>query len=189
MESTTEALSMVLEMRDSYTAGHQRRVADLACTMWDRMAAPKDAREGLRIAGLLHDLGKIRVPAEILSKPSRLSSGEMSLVREHAVSGWEVLRRVDFPWPVATMVRQHHERLDGSGYPDGLKDGDILRESCVLGVADVVEAMSSHRPYRPALGVEAALAEIQKGRGILYCPNAVDACVQVFREDGYVLPT
>ncbi len=188
LESTTMALSMVLEKRDSYTAGHQRRVTDLALTLWDRLAAPREARDGLRIAGLLHDLGKIQVPAEILSKPARLSPAEFALIREHAASGWEVLRQVEFPWPVATIVRQHHERLDGSGYPDGLKSGEILLEAQVLGVADVVEAMSSHRPYRPALGIEVALAEVLRGRGTLYGPAIVDTCIKVFREEGYLLP-
>ncbi len=189
LESTTLALSMAVEMRDPYTSGHQRRVTDLSCAVWDRLSLPREARDGLRVAGLLHDLGKIRVPADILSKPTRLSAAEMALIREHPVAAWEILKLVEFPWPVATIVRQHHERLDGSGYPDGLKDRDILRESCVLAVADVVEAMASHRPYRAALGIDMALAEIQKGRGAPYWPDAVDACVQVFREDGYVLAT
>jgi len=189
LESTTQALSMAMEKRDPYTAGHQRRVTDLACAVWDRLGLPRPARDGLRMAGMLHDLGKINIPADILSKPSRLSTAEFALIREHPVSAWEILRLVEFPWPVATIVRQHHERLDGTGYPDGLKDGDILRESCVLGVADVVEAMASHRPYRAALGIDAALAEITRGRGTAYWPDAVDACVQLFREAGYVLPT
>ena len=187
LENTTLALSMAIEMRDPYTAGHQRRVTDIACAIWDRLSAPREARKGLRIAGMLHDLGKIRVPADILSKPTRLSAAEFALIREHPASAWEILRLVEFPWPVATIVRQHHERLDGTGYPDGLKGEDILRESCVLGVADVVEAMASHRPYRPALGIDAALAEIQRGRGTAYWPDAVDACVALFREDGFAL--
>jgi HD-GYP domain-containing protein (c-di-GMP phosphodiesterase class II) len=156
--------------------------------VWDRLSLPPEARKGLRVAGLLHDLGKIRVPSDILSKPTRLSTAEFALIKEHPVAAWEILKLVRFPWPVATIVRQHHERLDGSGYPDGLKDEAILRESCVLAVADVVEAMASHRPYRPALGIDAALAEIGRGRGTVYWPDAVDACVRLFREDGYVLP-
>lgn len=189
LDSTTLALSMALEMRDPYTGGHQRRVTDLACAIWDRLALPLDAREGLRLAGMLHDLGKIKVPAEILSKPSILSSVELALIREHSVSAWEILRLVEFPWPVATIVRQHHERLDGSGYPDGLKADAILKEANVLAVADVVEAMASHRPYRPARGIDAALAEIQRGSGTAYWSDAVDACVHLFREDGYQLPS
>lgn len=187
LESTTLALSMALEKRDPYTAGHQRRVTDLACAIWDKLAMPAEAREGLRIAGMLHDLGKINVPADILSKPSKLSAAEFALIKEHPVSAWEILRLVEFPWPVATIVRQHHERLDGTGYPDGLKDGDILPESSILSVADVVEAMASHRPYRPALGIEVALAEIERGRGTAYRADAVDACLQIFK-DGYILP-
>jgi HD-GYP domain-containing protein (c-di-GMP phosphodiesterase class II) len=153
------------------------------------MGLPPEARDGLRMAGLLHDLGKIKVPADILTKPTRLSTAEFDLIKEHPVAAWEVLRLLDFPWPVATIVRQHHERLDGSGYPDHLKDGEILQEARILGVADVVEAMASHRPYRPALGIDVALAEIERGRGRIYCERAADACLAVFREDGFVLPT
>jgi putative nucleotidyltransferase with HDIG domain len=189
LESTTLALSMALDMRDPYTGGHQRRVTILACAIWDRMGLPREARDGLRIAGLLHDLGKIKVPADILTKPTRLSAAEFDLIKEHSVAAWEVLRVLDFPWPVADIVRQHHERLDGSGYPDHLKGDAILPEARVLGVADVVEAMASHRPYRAALGIDAALAEIRRGRGIVYSPEVADACMTVFREDGFVLPT
>lgn len=188
LEATAEALSMALEMRDPYTAGHQRRVTALACAISERMNLPTGAREGLRIAGLLHDLGKIRVPADILTKPSRLTAPEFSLIKEHPVSAWEILRVVDFPWPVADIVRQHHERLDGSGYPDGLEGDSIGPEARILGVADVVEAMASHRPYRAALGIDVALEEILLGRGTRYCPGAVDACVALFREEGYALP-
>jgi response regulator RpfG family c-di-GMP phosphodiesterase len=189
LESTTLCLSMAMEMRDPYTAGHQRRVTDLACAIWDSMSLSREGRDGLRIAGMLHDLGKIQIPADILSKPSLLSKAEFSLIQEHPISAWEILRLAEFPGPVATIVRQHHERLDGTGYPDGLKGGDILRESCVLAIADVVEAMASHRPYRAALGIDAALAEIQRGRGTAYSVDTVDACLRLFREDGYVLPT
>jgi len=189
LESTTLCLAMAMEKRDPYTAGHQRRVTALACAIWDRLSLPREARDGLRVAGMLHDLGKLQIPADILSKPTRLSKAEFSLIQEHPMSAWEILRLAEFPWPVATIVRQHHERLDGTGYPDGLKDGDILRESCILAIADVVEAMASHRPYRAALGIDAALAEIQRGRGTAYWADAVDACVKAFREDGYVLPT
>ncbi len=188
LNSTTTALSMALEMRDSYTAGHQRRVTDLACAIWDKMQLPREEREGLRIAGMLHDLGKIKVPSDILTKPSRLSPAEVALIQEHPGAAWEILRLVHFPWPVAEIVRQHHERLDGSGYPDGTIGDHILTEACVLGVADVVEAMASHRPYRPALGIAAALSEIAQGRGTRYRTDVVDACTSLFIDDGFSLP-
>jgi PAS domain S-box-containing protein len=188
LESTTSALSMAIEMRDPYTAGHQRRVADLACRMWNRLGYSSESCEGLRIAALLHDLGKLRIPTDILTKPTVLSKAELALINEHALAGWDILRFVEFPWPVATIVRQHHERLDGSGYPDGLRGSEILKESSVLAVADVVEAMASHRPYRSTLGLDAALVEISNGSGSLYSPEAVQACIALFREDGYWLP-
>jgi putative nucleotidyltransferase with HDIG domain len=187
LTSTAEALSMAVGMRDPYTGGHQRRVTALACAIWDRLGLSADAREGLRMAGLLHDLGKLRVPTDILSKPTRLSPAEFALIREHCVAGWEILRCVDFPWPVADIVVQHHERPDGSGYPAGLLGDEILLEALVIGVADVVEAMASHRPYRPALGIQAALDEVEAGRGTRYRADIVDACVAVF-STGFVLP-
>jgi HD-GYP domain-containing protein (c-di-GMP phosphodiesterase class II) len=186
--STSEALALALEMRDPYTAGHQRRVTALACAIWDRLGLGADGRDGLRIAGMLHDLGKLKIPADILTKPTRLSRAEFELVKEHPLAAWEILRVLDFPWPVADIVRQHHERVDGSGYPDGLGLDAIRTEARVLGVADVVEAMASHRPYRAALGIGAALEEIRAGRGARYCPDTVDACIAVFLEDGFVLP-
>lgn len=188
LESTTLALSTAMEMRDPYTAGHQRRVTSLACKIWDQLGLPSEARDGLRMAGLLHDIGKIRVPSDILSKPVRLSRVEFALIQEHPVTAWEILRLVEFPWPVAQIVRQHHERLDGRGYPDGLTTSKILMEARVLGVADVVEAMASHRPYRPALGIEAALEEIEGGKGTVYWDDAVDACLYAFRKGGYQFP-
>lgn len=187
MEGTTQTLSMALEIRDPHTAGHQRRVAELACAIWDRLGLPEERREGLRIAALLHDLGKLAIPADILSKPSKLNAIERALVQQHSVAGWDVLRLVEFPWPIATMVRQHHERQDGSGYPDGLRGDEILMESSVLAVADVVEAMASHRPYRAAICIAKVLEEVSHGRGKLYRPEVVDACLQVFGE-GYLLP-
>ncbi len=188
LESTTTALSMAIEMRDPYTAGHQRRVADLACRIWNKLGLPGEACEGLRIAALLHDLGKLRIPTDILTKPTQLSQAEMALIREHALAGWDILRLVEFPWPVATIVRQHHERLDGTGYPDGLRGAEILREACVLAVADVVEAIASHRPYRATLGLDAAMEEITKGCGIFYSSDIVEACKVLFIDEGYVLP-
>ncbi len=188
LESTTLSLSMAMEMRDPYTAGHQRRVTGLACAIWDRLGLPMEAREGLRMAGLLHDIGKIRVPSDILSKPAGLSKAEFALIREHPVTAWEILQLVEFPWPVAQIVRQHHERIDGNGYPDNLTINEILPEARVLGVADVVEAMASHRPYRPALGIDAALDEIERGKGTLYWEDAVEACLFVFRDAEYRFP-
>ncbi len=191
VENTTQALSRALEIRDPYTAGHQRRVTHLSCAIHDRLGAQRrlspQGRDGLRIAGLLHDLGKLAIPAEILAKPARLSSVEVSLIRAHPVIGWEILSGLDFGWPVAEIVRQHHERWDGTGYPDGLKREEIRLEARILGVADVLEAMASHRPYRPALGVEVALEEIRKGSGTAFDPEVVAACLSVFLEDGYVL--
>ena len=188
LEDSIQAIAATVEMRDPYTAGHERRVAELAVAIATEMDLPPFMVEGIRFGGMIHDLGKIQVPAEILSKPSRLSPAEFALIKGHAQSGYDILKAIDFPWPVAEMARQHHERLDGSGYPQGLKGDDILLEARVLAVADTVEAMSSHRPYRPGLGVDAALAEIEKGRGKVYDAFVVDACLRLFREKAYRLP-
>ena len=185
--ATIEALAATAEARDPYTAGHQRRVANLARAIATEMGLPKDDIEGIRMAGAIHDIGKIRVPTEILNRPGKIQELEMTLIRMHPEVGFEILKRIDFPWPVAQIELQHHERLDGSGYPQGLKDGEILIQARVIAVADVVEAMTSHRPYRPGLGIDAALAEIEKNRGILYDPGAVDACLRLFREEGFQL--
>ena len=163
-------------------AAHQRGVADLAQAIARRMALTEERIEGIRLAALVHDLGKISTPAEILAKPTRLTEMEMSLIRIHPRSGYEILKRVQFPWPIAQVILQHHERDNGSGYPLGLSGPDILLEAKIMGVADVVEAMCSHRPYRPALGIEKALTEIRKNRGTLYDPGAVDACLAYFNE-------
>jgi HD-GYP domain-containing protein (c-di-GMP phosphodiesterase class II) len=144
--------------------------------------------EGIKVAGYLHDIGKISIPSEILVKPGRLNATEYALVQGHAQASYDVLKHVEFPWPVATIALQHHERLDGSGYPNGLKVDEILLESRIMAVADVVEAMASHRPYRPGLGVEKALAELERGRGSAYDPDVVDICLRLFRELGFVLP-
>jgi len=188
MRGTVAVIGTIGELRDPYTHGHERRVGELAAAMAAEMGIDAGRVEGLRIAGYLHDVGKIGVPAEILVKPTRLSRPEFELVKEHAQKGYEILRNVQFPWPVAQVAWEHHERLDGSGYPRGLKAGEISLEARILAVADTVEAMASHRPYRPALGIEAALAEIEKHRGITYDADAVDACLRLFREKGYVLP-
>ena len=187
LRETIQAISMTVEARDPYTAGHQRRVADLSAAMAAEIGLPPDAIEGMRMAGLIHDLGKILVPAEILNKASRLTEIEFNLVKTHSQSGYDILKGIEFPWPIARMVLEHHERVDGSGYPNGLTGDALLLESRILAVADVVESMASHRPYRPAIGLEPALEEIVSNRGVLYDPEAVDACVNVFRK-GYTLP-
>lgn len=179
LEQTVYALAAAVEMRDPYTAGHQRRVADLATAIADEMDLPEDRSRGVRMAGLIHDVGKIHIPAEILSKPTRLTEAEWSMIKTHPQVGYDILKEIEFPWPVARIVLQHHERFNGSGYPQGLSDKEILLEARILGVSDVVEAMASHRPYRPAHAVEEALGEIRENRGILYDPEAVDACLEV----------
>lgn len=183
-----DALSSAVELRDPYTSGHQRRVAELACAIAEEMGLSAEQVKVIRVAALLHDIGKaLFVPIEILSKPGKLTDLEMALIREHPKAGYEILKRVEFPWPVAEIVYQHHERLDGSGYPRGLKGEEILLEAKIIAVADVVEAMSSHRPYRPALGVDEALAEIRKNAGNLYDPEVVEACERVFAK-GFTFP-
>jgi PAS domain S-box-containing protein/putative nucleotidyltransferase with HDIG domain len=182
LEQTVYALAATVEMRDLYTAGHQRRVANLAYAMAREMGLPADQARGVYMAGLIHDIGKIQIPAEILSKPTPLTEVEWGLIEVHPQMGYDILNGVDFPWPVAQIVVQHHERLDGSGYPHGLSGEGILLEARILAVADVVEAMSSHRPYRPAHTLTEALEEIRGKRGTLYEPHAVDACLEVVAE-------
>jgi len=185
LEETVRAIALTVEMRDPYTAGHQRRVADLATAIATQLGLPVEQVHGIHLAGVVHDLGKINIPAEILSKPGKISEMEFGLIKTHPQAGYDILKDINFPWPIAQMVLQHHERLDGSGYPQGLKGDAILLEARILSVADVVEAMSSHRPYRPGLGIEVALAEITKQRGIYFDPSVVDACLAVFREQHY----
>jgi HD-GYP domain-containing protein (c-di-GMP phosphodiesterase class II) len=185
---TVEAISSLVEYRDPYTAGHERRVALLACAIGAEMGLPEKTIEGLRVIGYLHDIGKIALPAELLSKPIKLSKIEHQLIQVHPQTALEILGNLQFPWPVAQVILQHHERVDGSGYPQGLKGEAILPEARIIAVADVVEAMSSHRPYRPGLGIEAALSEIERGRGTLYDPDVADACLRLFREGGYQIP-
>ncbi len=188
LTGTVEAIGLTTEMRDPYTAGHQRRVTALAVAIAEKLGLGGDAIDGIRAAGLMHDIGKMSVPAEILSKPSELTEVEMSLIREHPVVAYDILKSVVFPWPVAEIVLQHHEWLDGTGYPRGLKGGEIRREARILTVADTVEAMASHRPYRPARGIEIALEEIEEYRGKRFDPDAVDACVSLFRDEGFKFP-
>ena len=181
LESVT-AIAATVEMRDPYTSGHQRRVAALAVAIGRRLGRSADDLEGLRIAAVMHDLGKIRVPAEILSKPGRLDNEEFNLIKTHARASYDILKNIHFPWPIAEIVLQHHERLDGSGYPQGLKGNQIIPEARILIVADVVESMSTPRPYRKALGINAAIQEIEAGKGKKYDPDVVDACLAVCRE-------
>lgn len=186
--ATVQAMAKAVEARDPYTSGHQRRVADLARSIAHEMGLSAEQIDGIRVAGIIHDIGKMSVPSSILSKPSRLTEVEFELIQTHAEAGHQILKDLDFPWPIATIIRQHHERMNGSGYPRGLLGDEILVEARILAVADVVEAMASHRPYRPTLGLEKALEEIAGGRGTLYDPEVVAACMRLFRERGYNLP-
>lgn len=186
LEATIHAMAVTVELRDPYTAGHQRRVADLAYAIALEMNLEESRLTGLRMASTIHDLGKISIPSEILTKPTKLTYIEFEIVKTHAQAGYDILKDIDFPWPIARIVHEHHERMDGSGYPNGLKGEDILLESKILTVADVVEAMVSHRPYRAALGVEQALGEIIKNRGILYDEDVVDSCLKLFEEKRFI---
>lgn len=180
--ATIQAMAQTVEVRDPYTAGHQRRVADLARAIATNMGLTADQIDGIRMAGAIHDIGKISVPAEILSKPGVLTPIEFSLIKTHSQIGYEILKDIEFPWDIARMVLQHHERMDGSGYPNGLSGEDIMLEARIIAVADVVEAMASHRPYRPAVGMDKALDEISTRRGQIYDPAVVDACLRLFYE-------
>lgn len=188
MRGTLQAVSKMVEMRDPYTAGHERRVGLIASALARELGWSAERCDNLEMLGLVHDIGKIAVPSEILTKPTRLSRLEMGLMQGHAEAGYDILKDVPFPTPVAEIILQHHERLDGSGYPRGLKGDAILPEARVLAVADVIESISSHRPYRPALGVDAALEELQSHAGTLYDPDVVNVAVRLIRQQGYVLP-
>ena len=185
LRGATQAMALTVETRDPYTAGHQRRVADLARATAKEMGFPRDKITGIRMAGALHDIGKIAIPSEILSKPGRLNGTEFELIKNHPKVGYDILKSIKFPWPVAQIVLQHHERMDGSGYPQALSGEDILSEARILGVADVVEAMASHRPYRAALGIDKALEEISINRGKLYDVEVVNGCLKVFKDKGF----
>lgn len=187
MLNTAYAAAAMLDLRDPYTAGHQRRVGSLASAIGRQMGFSEDEQEGLNLIGCIHDVGKITVPTDILNKPGELSPLEYELIKEHARTGFQVLSNYEMPWPVAEIVYQHHERLDGSGYPRGLRGEQISIETCIISVADVVEAMMTHRPYRPSLGLKAALDEITMNRGTLYHPKVVDVCVALFMEQDYQL--
>lgn len=187
LEGTIHALASTVEKRDPYTAGHQQRVSNLACAIAREMDLPGETINGIRMVGFIHDLGKIYVPAEILNKPGTLTEVESTLIRTHAKVGYDILKTVEFPWPIAEVIVQHHERLDGSGYPFGLSGKEILLEAKIIAVADAIEAIASHRPYRPALGLERALEEVSEKKGILYDPEVVDVCIRLFNEKGYHL--
>jgi len=186
-DGITQAIVHIVETRDPYTAGHQKRVARLAGAIATEMSCPRKTIDGVINAGNIHDLGKISVPSEVLSKPGRLTSIEFELIKTHSAVGHEILKDIDFPWPIADIIHQHHEKIDGSGYPQGISGDDILIEARILTVADVLEAMASHRPYRPALGIDIAIDELMKNRGSLYEPAAVDACVSLLQDKGYDL--
>jgi PAS domain S-box-containing protein/putative nucleotidyltransferase with HDIG domain len=188
VSATTQVLVSAVEARDPYTSGHQIRVADLARAIATEIKLSQDKIEGIRVAATIHDIGKLSIPAEILSKPTKLTEIEFSLIKEHSKKGYEILKDVESPWPLAEIIHQHHERMNGSGYPRNLRGDDILVEARILAVADVVEAMVSHRPYRPGLGIDAAMKEVETNRGILYDIDVADACLRLFRENGYQLP-
>jgi HD-GYP domain-containing protein (c-di-GMP phosphodiesterase class II) len=182
LEGTVNSLAAAFEIRDPYTAGHQKRDALLACAIAKEIWLSDEQIEGLRVSSLIHDIGKLAVPAEILSKPTKLTEIEFSLIKTHPQVAYTILKDIEFPWPVAQIVLQHHERINGSGYPQGLVGDQTLLEARILAVADVVEAMSSYRPYRAALGIEKALEEIIKNKGILYDTEIADACLRLFSE-------
>jgi putative nucleotidyltransferase with HDIG domain len=185
LEGTIHALSSIVESRDPYTAGHERRVTTIACAIAEEMGLPEETIRGIRTASMIHDIGKIYVPAEILNKPGTLSKLEFDMVKTHPEVGHNILKKINFSHPVARIVHQHHERLDGSGYPQGISGDEILLEARIIAVADVVEAMASHRPYRPSVGLEKALEEISGASGILYDPEVVTICLKLFREKSF----
>jgi PAS domain S-box-containing protein/putative nucleotidyltransferase with HDIG domain len=186
--ATIQVMVSAVEMRDPYTAGHQARTADIARAIATEMGLDQDKIDGIRMAGTIHDIGKLSIPAEILSKPTKLTNLEFSLIKEHPKIGYEILKDIESPWPLAEIVYQHHERMDGSGYPRKLKGDAIIMEARIMAVADVVEAMASHRPYRAALGIEVALEEIEKNKGTFYDNTVAEACLRLFRNKGYKLP-
>jgi len=185
IEDVIYTIGKITETRDPYTSGHQLKVSKLSTAIAQKMKLPQEKIEGIRIASLIHDIGKISIPSEILSKPSKLSEIEYRLIKNHSQIGYDILKSIEFSWPIAQIVLQHQERLNGSGYPQGLKGDDILLEAKIIAVADVIEAMSSHRPYRPALGINKALEEISINRGILYVPEVVDVCIRLFKEKDF----
>jgi len=188
MQGTVTAMTRVVELRDPYTAGHERRVAALSVAIADEFGFDAERREGMMLGASVHDIGKIAIPADMLSKPGKLTDIEYEYIKSHATAGYELLKDIVFPWPLAEMTYQHHERMDGSGYPRGLQGDEILLEARILAVADTVEAMASHRPYRPAHEIATALAEIERHAGTRYDPDVASACLRLFREKGYQFP-
>jgi putative nucleotidyltransferase with HDIG domain len=188
MAATIQAIAMTVEKRDPYTSGHQMRVAALTRAVCQALEFDEDQVEGAYMAASIHDIGKISLPAEILSKPIQLTEIEISLIQAHSQAGYDILKGIEFPWPIADIIIQHHERMNGSGYPQGLAGEDILMEARVIGVADVVETMASHRPYRPSMGIDKALAEIAQNSGTLYDADVVAACLKLFRDEAFEFP-
>ncbi len=185
LNASIHSMALMAEIRDPYTAGHQQRVAQLACAIAEKMGLATTIMEGIRIAGILHDVGKIRIPVSILSRPGRLLEAELEMLKIHPQVSFDILKNIPFPWPVAQIVLQHHERLDGSGYPQGLTGEEILPEARILAVADVTEANSSFRPYRPARGIDAALMKLAQKKGKQYDADAVTACQELFTQDSF----
>ena len=185
IEGTANIITKVVETRDPYSTGHQQRVSKLATAIAREMKLPQDKIEGAKIASLVHDIGKVNLPTEIISKPSKLVEVEFNLIKNYPNVGYDILRKVDFPWPIAEIILQHQEKIDGSGYPRGLKGDEICIEAKILGVANVVEAMSSYKSYRPALSIDEALAEISKNKNILFDPEVVDTCIKLFKEKDF----
>jgi putative nucleotidyltransferase with HDIG domain len=185
MDGTIQAMALAVEMRDPYTSGHQARVAELAQVIAEEINMPPEDVEGVYMAASIHDIGKISLPAEILSKPVQLTEIERKMIQAHATVGYDILKGIDFSWPIAQILLQHHERMDGSGYPRGIRGKEILMEARIVGVSDVVETMASHRPYRPSIGLDKALDEIFNNKGTLYDEQVVDACLRLINEKGF----
>ena len=185
IEDIADIITKVIELRDPYSIGHLQRVSKLAMAIAQEMKLPQDKIEGIKIASLVHDIGKVNLPSEIVRKPGKLIEVEFNLIKSHPKISYDLLKRIDFPWPIAEIVFQHHEKIDGSGYPRGLKGDEICIEAKILGIANVVEAMSSYRSYRPALIIDEALNEIDKNKNIIFDPEVVDACIKLFKEKGF----
>jgi HD-GYP domain-containing protein (c-di-GMP phosphodiesterase class II) len=182
LEGTVDAMARTVEMKDPYTAGHQRRVADIAATIAGEMGLPRERISYIQLAGRIHDVGKVSIPAEILTKPGKLTELEFAIIKTHPRVGYDLLKSIEFPWPIAQIVLQHHERINGTGYPGGLKGDEIMLEAKILGVSDVVETISSHRPYRPALGIDKAVEELVEKKGVLYEVDVVEACIRLIQD-------